>query len=87
MTRLPQRELILELRKLEAYCLNLSHPRGRHKARVFREALGITHADASWLRDVLLDAAPQADAVELVNAIWDDAGASTSRSRDMTGVP
>jgi len=67
MPRLPQGELILELRKLEDYCLSPSHPRGRHKARVFREALGLSQEDAVWLRDTLLMAARQAEAVDLVS--------------------
>ncbi len=36
--RLPHGDqAILDMRKIEDYCLNPSHPRGRHKARVFRE--------------------------------------------------
>jgi hypothetical protein len=35
---------ILDLRKIDDYCLNASHPRGRHKARVFRDALGSSKA-------------------------------------------
>jgi len=59
---LPNGELaIVEIRKLEAYCLSDTHPRGRHKARVFRAA-----PDAVWLRDVLLDAA-RTDEAELVS--------------------
>jgi hypothetical protein len=60
-TRLPHSdEAILDLRKdqgLLDYCLNPAHPRGRHKARVFREALDLEGKDASWLRAVLLEAA------------------------------
>ncbi len=37
---------ILDLRKIEDYCLSPAHPRGRHKARVFREALGLSRTDA-----------------------------------------
>jgi hypothetical protein len=33
------------------------HPRGKHKARVFQAALGLTLADADWLRERLLQAA------------------------------
>lgn len=56
-TYLPKRnEAVLDIRKIEDYCLNPSHPRGRHKARVFREALGLQRSDAGWLRDVLLKA-------------------------------
>jgi len=56
-TRLPHGdEAILDVRKIEDYCLSPSHPRGRHKARVFREALDLQRSDAAWLRDVLLEA-------------------------------
>jgi hypothetical protein len=42
MTRLPHGdEAILDIRKIEDYCMSPSHPRGRHKARVFREALDL----------------------------------------------
>jgi hypothetical protein len=51
---------ILDIRKIEDYCLDPAHPRGRHKARVFREALGIERTDALWLRRVLLEAVRQA---------------------------
>ena len=66
MGRLPNSErAILEIRKIEDYCLNPAHPRGRHKARLFREALGIEKADAAWLRDILLETARSSEAVEL----------------------
>jgi hypothetical protein len=57
-TRLAYSErVILDIRKIEDYCLNPSHPRGRHKARVFREALGLRRSDAAWLQEILLEAA------------------------------
>jgi hypothetical protein len=66
MSRLPNSEnSILDLRKLEDYCLDPAHPRGRHKARLFREALGIDRTDARWLRDALLESARVNEAVEL----------------------
>src|ERR1700704_3478961 len=37
-------QAILDIRKVEGYCLNPSHPRGRHKTRVFREALTFSAA-------------------------------------------
>jgi hypothetical protein len=58
-------QAILELRKLEDYCLNPGHPRGRHKARVFRDALGIGRSDASWLRERLLAAGRDGEAIEV----------------------
>src|SRR3954451_6224839 len=61
--KLPGAELaIVDLAKLRDYCLNPSHPRGRHKARVFLSALGLTSSDADTLRSYLLDAAVRFDA-------------------------
>ncbi|MCA9025715.1 MAG: hypothetical protein KDA86_10925 [Planctomycetaceae bacterium] len=57
--------------KLTDYCLNPDHPRGRHKARVFESALGLTSDDADELRQALLDAALD-DTAELADA--DDFG-------------
>ena len=70
-TRLPHGdEAILDIRKLENYCLNPSHPRGRHKARVFREALDLQRSDAGWLRDALLEAARASEASPLEVDPW-----------------
>lgn len=54
---------IVDMAKLRDYCLNEQHPRGRHKARVFSLTLGITLADAAVLREALLDAAIEGEAV------------------------
>lgn len=63
LMRLPNAEhAILDIRKLEAYCLNEDHPIGKHKAKVFRSALTLTAADAAWLREQILKGLPQADA-------------------------
>jgi hypothetical protein len=48
--------------KLVRYCLDQTHPRGKHKARVFAEALGMTLADAMTLRTTLLHAAALCEA-------------------------
>jgi hypothetical protein len=66
MSRLPHLEsAIFDERKLEDYCLNAEHPRGRHKARVFREALGIEKAEANWLRNALLAGLQVSEAIAL----------------------
>jgi hypothetical protein len=52
----------LDISKLRDYCLSDSHPRGRHKARVFLTALGITAADAGWLKMQLLAGLAQNEA-------------------------
>jgi hypothetical protein len=70
-TRLPHSDgAILDIRKIEDYCLSPSHPRGRHKARVFRDALDLQRIDASWLRDVLLEAARLGEAFEVMADTW-----------------
>ena len=63
---------ILDLRKLADYCLNPAHPRGRHKARVFRESLGMGQADADGLRALLLHAAAHKAAIPLPGDAWGD---------------
>ena len=50
--------------KLEDYSLNPFHRDGRHKARVFASALGITFDNRRVLRDALLHAAATSDAAE-----------------------
>jgi hypothetical protein len=56
-------QAIVELDKLTEYCLNSQHPRGRHKARVFESALGLHRENALLLRDALLGAAADGDAI------------------------
>jgi hypothetical protein len=69
--RLPHGDrAILDIRKIEDYGLSTSHPRGRHKARVFREALDIERGDGSWLRDVLLAAARSCEASQVATDAW-----------------
>jgi len=64
--RLPGGErAVVDIRKLRDYCLDPLHLRGRHKARVFRNAVGIGQADADWLRDIVLDGVRANEAVEL----------------------
>ena len=64
--RLPNIErAVVDLRKLRDYCLNLEHPRGQHKARVFKHALGWTAADAGQLHQRLVTAVQTEHAVFL----------------------
>lgn len=48
---------VVEIEKLRDYCLSTSHPRGRHKARVFSATLGIKAEDAEELRSAIFSAA------------------------------
>jgi hypothetical protein len=55
---------VVSISKLRDYCLSATHPRGRHKARVFNSALSLTAVDVLELQNALLLAARQQDAVE-----------------------
>lgn len=45
---------VVDIRKLTDYCLSHEHPRGKHKARMFLSALGMTGSNAQELKDTLL---------------------------------
>ncbi|MCC7354340.1 MAG: hypothetical protein IT330_11335 [Anaerolineae bacterium] len=53
---------VVDMRKLRDYCLNPTHDEGRHKARLFAAALGITREDVGELHDALLQAIKTHDA-------------------------
>ena len=62
--RLPNPDrAVVDIAKLSDYCLNPDHEDGKHKARVFASVLGIRQGQAEWLRDRLLEAAANEDAV------------------------
>lgn len=46
----------VDIVKLQDYCLNPGHPRGKHKARLFESLLGLTARDAHKLEHALHDA-------------------------------
>ena len=48
---------VVEISKLRDYSLNVDHSVGKHKARVFRAALGLTVQQADWLRNRALELA------------------------------
>src|ERR1043166_7825376 len=63
--KLPNAEnAVVDIEKLRDYCLNVNHEEGKHKARRFREKLGLTANDAERLRQVILDAILRIDAKE-----------------------
>ena len=69
--RLPHSDLaFLDIRKIADYCLSPQHPRGRHKARVFRQTLGLERLDAGWLRECLLEAARHGEALCVAVDAW-----------------
>jgi hypothetical protein len=60
--KLPNAErAFVDIAKLRDYSLDVAHEEGKHKARVFAAALGLTRNDANWLRDELLSVARTQD--------------------------
>lgn len=56
MSKLPNAEnAFIDKRKFEEYCLNPEHPRGQHKARVFRAALGLSRENFRVLVEAILE--------------------------------
>ncbi len=55
---------VIDIAKLRDYSLNLLHPEGKHKARVFASALGFSSADAEKLRRMIVNAITLEDAME-----------------------
>jgi len=60
----------INVKKLADYVLNTSHPEGRHKARVFLSALGVTTADGEWLAKMILAGVRQSEAVLQSSTNW-----------------
>lgn len=54
---------IVDVEKLRDYCLNETHPRGKHKARVFAAKLGLTIEHVNQLREKLFFIVINQDAV------------------------
>lgn len=54
----------ISMQKLIRYCLNPEHPSGKHKARVFESALGITANNADILRELIQTAAIEGEVVQ-----------------------
>ena len=52
MAKLPNgSKAVVPVEKFTEYLLNPDHPTGRHKARVFKAALGLTLENAEFLRE------------------------------------
>ena len=64
--KLPNAErAFVDVQKLRDYCLDANHPRGQHKARLFKRALGWTAEHAEEVRQRLLEAVLLEDAAFL----------------------
>jgi hypothetical protein len=63
-------DAIVDITKIRDYCLSPTHIIGRHKARVFQSALGLTATDAIHLQVVLKSAARSQEAVPGISDIY-----------------
>jgi len=54
-------QAFIDIAKLRDYSLSSAHEEGKHKARVFAAALGLTEDDAEWLRQILLNVVRQSE--------------------------
>ncbi|MFB2839502.1 DUF6883 domain-containing protein [Floridanema evergladense] len=54
----------IPMQKLTGYCLNTNHSKGKHKARVFQSALGITIQNANVLYKLIQLAAIEGEVVQ-----------------------
>jgi hypothetical protein len=71
--RLPNsHKVVVEIRKLRDYSLNPNHPVGKHKARVFKAALGLTLKNAEWLQERALEIALSDDAQPEAASVFGD---------------
>lgn len=65
MPKLPNPERAqVAIEKLRDYALNPLHGEGKHKARVFRAALGFARENAEQLRELILEAAQEGEATK-----------------------
>ena len=55
---------LIPIDKLLGYCLNSDHPKGKHKAKVFKSALGITAENVQLLYQLVQQAAMEGDVVQ-----------------------
>jgi hypothetical protein len=63
--KLPYGDLaIIPIEKLLGYCLNPDHPRGKHKAKVFKSALNITAESIEQLYQLIQQAAVEGEIVQ-----------------------
>jgi|SRR5918912_1400780 hypothetical protein len=62
--KLPNAErAVIDMEKLHDYCLNSNHPKGKYKARVFLEKLELKADDVERLREMVLEAISQKEAM------------------------
>jgi hypothetical protein len=63
-------QLEIDERKLSEYCLNPSHPPGKHKARVFSASLSMGPNEALLLKSLILDGAQEAQWIKGIEDVY-----------------
>ena len=56
---------VISIEKLRDYCLNMDHSTGKHKAKVFKSALGLEKSHADTLRHLILEGIYENEAIEI----------------------
>ncbi len=74
---------VVDLVKVQGYCLSPWHPRGRYKARRFAIRLGLSNEDARKLRETLLQAVSSSEQAEVAGR--DEYGQRYHLDVDLTG--
>ena len=81
--KLPNAErAFVDIAKLRDYCLSSSHLVGKHKAKVFASALGVTSDNADLLQTTLLQVAASSN--EAIATEFDEYGQRYVLDFDMT---
>ncbi len=84
MQLLPQHEkAVVPIEKLRDYALDPDHPEGKHKARVFKAALGIEQTHADVLAQILKESLFRAPAV---SGIKDQRGQRWATYHEIVGL-
>lgn len=73
---------LIDMGKLTTYSLNPNHEYGRHKARVFEAALGLTLKDVDLLYDAIVEAV---ETEEAQLGLLDESGQRYRVDFEMTG--
>ena len=74
---------VVDLAKLQLYCLDQSHPRGGRKAKQFEARLGIASQNAEELQQQLLEAVKTSE--EAVTGVRDAHGLRYQLDVEVTG--
>ena len=61
---------VIDIEKFSGYILNEMHPRGKHKAKIFKSVLGFVKEDAEELKEIISIKIQDAEAVETYKDVF-----------------